>query len=166
MRTQQEVIVMGQVKTRLFVLMAALAAIVTLGSGCIIETIDSDTGCWSDSECFAGEVCELSTGACISDCTLAGCAFSGDVCDGASGVCFTPECASNDECYVGEFCGNDGLCYEYSQACLGSADCVGDGICTSSNICDMNYECTFDSECPWIGTMCNEFGFCEYTYEF
>ena len=52
------------------------------------------------------------------------------------------------------------------QACLGSADCVGDGICTSSNTCDMNYECTYDSECPWIGTMCNEFGFCEYTYEF
>ena len=154
---------MGQVKTKMTLMLTALALIMTLGSGCIIET-STDFGCWSDEDCFAGEVCD--SGTCVSDCTLAGCAFSGDVCDVSSGMCFTPECASNDECYVGEFCGNDGLCYEYSQACLGSADCVGDGICTASNICDMDYECVYDSECPWIGSLCNEFGFCEYAYEF
>jgi hypothetical protein len=154
---------MGQAKAKFTLMATVFLAISTLGSGCIIETSSGfDTfACNSDMDCFADEVCDFD-GTCVSDCNIAGCAFSEDLCETSTGMCFTPECSSSSECYVGEFCGLDGVCYEYAQTCLGSADCVGDGICTTVNVCDMNYECNFDSECPWMGTLCNEFGFCEY----
>ena len=142
---------------RTFFALTALV-ILGLGSGCIIEA--RDFGCSSDFDCFSEEVCDPS-GFCVDDCVISGCTFSDEVCEPASGLCVVAPCESSFDCLDAEFCGVDGLCYEYQQTCLGSADCVGDGICLGS-VCDMNYECSFDSDCPWLGSYCNEFGFCEY----
>ena len=151
--------------TRMYIVYAMLfAGLAMLQSACVVE-LTADQGCLSGADCFVGEVCDP-TGNCVPDCAVDGCAQAGELCDEVSGLCFSPECSVNEECFIGEFCGLDGFCYEYNQACLDSADCVGDGICTSTNVCDMNYECIDDLDCPWVGSMCNEFGFCEYLSEF
>lgn len=141
--------------------LVVLSSSVVVGSGCIIEA--RDMGCDSEFDCFSDEVCDPA-GFCVDDCVITGCGFSDEVCEPASGLCVTiPFCDSRFDCFEGEFCGVDGLCYGYEQTCLGSADCVGDGICVQST-CDINYECSSSSECPWVGSLCNDFGFCEYEF--
>lgn len=145
-------------RLNLLVLLTLVFAL-SLGTGCVVVT--DDFSCFSDSECFVGELCD-GDGFCVDDCVFSGCAFAEDVCDVPTGQCIAPlACGDDLDCPVTDFCGVDGFCYEYLQSCVGSSDCVGDGIC-DGGVCDLDYLCIDNTDCPWIGSSCNLFGRCEY----
>ena len=128
-------------------------------------------GCQNDTQCPAGQVCNLDSGACEAAPTM-GCQRSadcppGEVCDVASGQCGG---AAPSGCQVDADCGLNAFCDASTGACIplggGGGDCIDDTDCAFDEFCDPDLGlcipagggggagCLDDSDCP-AGQLCD-----------
>ncbi len=115
-----------------------------------------DLGCDRDSDCAAGELCDLGTRRCRAACTPenqeAVCGF-GLVCT-AEGRCV--ECFRDDQCGVGRSCDLSTFRCKGQNACLTSRDCPYGQVCNLQTLqCTVPPPACLDNrDCP-LGASCD-----------
>lgn len=126
--------------------------------------------CGDQKPCMgAGEICV--GGLCTLPCAKNADCPAGEVCDWSSGSCITnpsaqPVCTMNNECASAspQTCGNDGFCHficDPTSSDMGVAQCKSidnrfikcdNGVCKTDE--EVNPECTTQKPCPEIGKDC------------
>lgn len=106
--------------------------------------------CGADSDCAAGERCDLASHTCVA--RPAACRTHGDCAVGsycAAGACApSGTCTSDASCSGGFVCDFRGTCVPPAPpACRTTADCAGDTVCVEGQCRPRTDVCQFNNQC-------------------
>ncbi len=143
---------------RLLITTLSLFAVLTLGSGCLVEIVER-APCTFDQDCALDAFCDADD-FCTDFCDFnSDCGF-GEACDTLTGLCVAAGCSSNLDCPPGSECNVLGECI--LSACTSDLDCPPGSECNVLTGECITSICSSDLDCG-LGEFCGSDGAC-YLY--